>query len=310
MTVTGTNDAPVVISADGSGTVSELPHGDPDENNRILSDTGTIAFEDVDLSDIHGVSVAENGAGYRGSLTAAISDAATGEGAGEVTWTFSADDAALNDLSEGETVVQTYNVTVDDGHGGTATQTVAITLVGAADNTPPIANAAILVTDEDVTVSGTLTATDPDPDDINFAIVPGSELGGAITSFDSDTGDFTFTPTPNYSGTASFQFTADDGTETSAQAIATVDVSPVADVPFLAVDVPAAEKIKTFAAETTVNQESQLAQLAPQVIQLSDGRVLFTWHGFDIDVDGDNTGISARVGVVDSDGNIAWDSCW
>ena len=50
-TVTGTNDAPEVISADGGGTVSELSDGDRNEKDRILSGHGTIVFEDVYPSD-------------------------------------------------------------------------------------------------------------------------------------------------------------------------------------------------------------------------------------------------------------------
>ena len=47
--------------------------------------------------------------------------------------------------------------------------------------------------------------------------------------------------------------------------------------------------------EFTVNAEVQSTQAFPQVTQLSDGQVLFTWTSADPDVDGDNYGIAARV---------------
>src|SRR6202008_2535590 len=51
VTITGTNDAPVITAQDLIGAVTEqvTPAGN-------LSDSGTIAFSDVDLSDVHLVS--------------------------------------------------------------------------------------------------------------------------------------------------------------------------------------------------------------------------------------------------------------
>ena len=56
MTITGTNDAPVVTAHDLTGAVTELvtPVGD-------LTDSGTIAFTDVDLTDVHRVGIAADG---------------------------------------------------------------------------------------------------------------------------------------------------------------------------------------------------------------------------------------------------------
>ena len=48
VTITGTNDAPVVAATDVTGAVTEqvTPAGN-------LTDSGTIAFTDVDLTDAH-----------------------------------------------------------------------------------------------------------------------------------------------------------------------------------------------------------------------------------------------------------------
>ena len=44
-----------------------------------------------------------------------------------VGWDFTVSDAALEGLSAGQTLTQTYTVEIDDGNGGTATQNVTIT---------------------------------------------------------------------------------------------------------------------------------------------------------------------------------------
>ena len=235
VTITGTNDVPVIGTADNSGAVTELPNNDPGENSADRTDTGTITFTDVDLTDIHTVSVSDNGSGYRGALTAQVTTAATGGGTGEVTWTFTVNDADLDDLGPSDTLNQSYDVTVSDGNGGTKTETVTVTITGAADNTAPIADAQTLSADEDTPLNGTVTATDPDPDSQTYALVANSATNGSVTSFDANTGAFTFTPDADFSGVASFQFTAFDGSETSGPATVTIDVAPVADAPTLEV---------------------------------------------------------------------------
>lgn len=133
VTINGVNDGPVITGGDTDGAVSELASGDAGSNTATLTDSGVISFADVDLSDSHSVSVVDGGAGYLGTLSASVSDASTGDGSGAVTWDFSVADGALDSLQEGEVVNQSYAVTVDDGNGGTATETVNVAITGAAD---------------------------------------------------------------------------------------------------------------------------------------------------------------------------------
>ena len=273
VTITGTNDVPVIGTADNSGAVTELPNNDPGENSADRTDTGTITFTDVDLTDIHTVSVSDNGSGYRGALTAQVTTAATGGGTGEVTWTFTVNDADLDDLGPSDTLNQSYDVTVSDGNGGTKTETVTVTITGAADNTAPIADAQTLSADEDTPLNGTVTATDPDPDSQTYALVANSATNGSVTSFDANTGAFTFTPDADFSGVASFQFTAFDGSETSGPATVTIDVAPVADDPTL----DAALAPEPIAGEFRVNSYTTADQSAPSVAALSDGGFVLIW---------------------------------
>ena len=67
MTITGTNDAPVITAEDLTGAVTELvtPVGN-------LTDTGTIAFTDVDLTDVHLVSANGTPVGTRWAALTAV----------------------------------------------------------------------------------------------------------------------------------------------------------------------------------------------------------------------------------------------
>ena len=71
------------------------------------------------------MTVTGNGtSGYRGTLTASVTEDATGDGEGTVKWTFTASDGALDTLAAGQTVTQTYTLTLSDGEaGGTSAQT-------------------------------------------------------------------------------------------------------------------------------------------------------------------------------------------
>jgi len=135
VTVNGTNDAPTIDAGgtDAAGSVTELPDGDPNEGTAIHSDSGAVAFDDLDLSDTHSASFTPQGGGYLGTFTLDPVDQ-MGDSVG---WDFTVSDAALENLSEGETRTQTYTVQIDDGHGGTVTQDVTITINGAGVGTGP-----------------------------------------------------------------------------------------------------------------------------------------------------------------------------
>ncbi|WP_208852224.1 VCBS domain-containing protein [Roseomonas genomospecies 6] len=132
VTITGTNDAPVIGPAKLTGAVTEDAGG-----GATLTDSGTVAFTDVDLTDAHSVTavfVSTSGTGQLGVLTAVRTADTTGTGAGgQVTWTYTADNAALQFLRAGETLTETYAITVSDGKGGTVTRNVVIAITGTND---------------------------------------------------------------------------------------------------------------------------------------------------------------------------------
>lgn len=191
VTLTGTNDAPVITSAMQAGGATEIADGAAGENVATHTAGGSIAFQDVDLADGHTVDVTPQGADYRGILTASIADASTGDGAGSIAWNFSVDDSALDDLALGQALTQRYTVSVDDGHGGIATQDVVITLAGTND-APVITSEAQggeVSEDGDLGASGQLTASDVD----QGAVLAWSAAGGAGGSQQNQYGGVEYT---------------------------------------------------------------------------------------------------------------------
>src|SRR5205807_7527340 len=93
-----------------------------------------VTFTDLDLTDSHTTSFAVQAAGYLGAFSLdALAPDSTGGVTGSVGWHFSVADGALDFLAAGQTLTQKYDVTVADGHGGTATQTVTVTINGTDD---------------------------------------------------------------------------------------------------------------------------------------------------------------------------------
>src|SRR6185369_3370845 len=81
-----------------------------------------------------------------GTFTASVTNDTTSDGAGQVTWSFSVNDGALDYLGDGDVVTQTYTVTINDGSGGTVSRNVVITINGTNDaptvtGTPDLAGA-------------------------------------------------------------------------------------------------------------------------------------------------------------------------
>ena len=188
ITITGTNDVPVIGVQDLIGAVTEqvTPAGN-------LTDSGTISFTDVDLADTHSISAVTRVGSTLGTLTASVStdtSHTTGLG-GQVTWNYSVADAAVEYLAAGETRVETFSFNVLDNHGGSVPSTVSVTISGTND-APTITSAstdAIGAVREDastptLTDSGTIVFNDIDLTDVhttNVTAVAGNLLGGTLT---------------------------------------------------------------------------------------------------------------------------------
>src|SRR6266436_9934196 len=141
----------------------------------VLLAHGTLSFKDPDVTDAHSLSVAVKSGPTIGAFLAGVlidttgSDTSAAGVAGDIGWTFAANKAYVQSLAAGETDTEVFTITLNDGHGGTVSQDVPITVVGVND--APVINGGPIVASvqEDggtaTRATGQLTATDPDQTD-------------------------------------------------------------------------------------------------------------------------------------------------
>jgi VCBS repeat-containing protein len=152
ITVNGTEDVPVVTTTSNSFAELAASPGNPSGTSYPNTDSvsGTINFNDVDLSDRPTVATAFSSYNYTGadgvtalSLTPSqqtailkalvLGPTPPNTSSGSVTWTYSVADNALDFLAQNETVTLTYNATVNDLHGGIVTKPITVTIHGTND---------------------------------------------------------------------------------------------------------------------------------------------------------------------------------
>ncbi|MDX5695617.1 tandem-95 repeat protein, partial [Brenneria sp. L4-2C] len=195
--VTAVNDAPV--TADQSLTTAE---------DTPIS--GTISASDVD-GDVLSYTVGEQP--KNGTLTL---DAATGEYTYTPTANFNGSDS--------------FTVTVDDGQGGTTVSTVNIGVT--AVNDAPVTADQTLTTAEDTPISGTISASDVDGDELSYTV--GEAPKNGTLTLDAATGEYTYTPASNFNGSDTFTVTVDDGQGGITVSTVSVGVTAVNDAPVTA----------------------------------------------------------------------------
>jgi CshA-type fibril repeat protein/VCBS repeat-containing protein len=119
-----------------------------------------------------------------------------------------------------------FTVVVSDGHGGTTTITVPVTVTPVND--PPVGTGTPVTTPEDTPVTGVVTATDPDGDPLTFT--PGTPPTHGTVTINPD-GSYTYVPDPDYNGPDSFTVTVSDGKGGTTTITVPVTVTPVNDPP-------------------------------------------------------------------------------
>jgi len=118
-----------------------------------------------------------------------------------------------------------FTFTASDGQATSAPATVEIS-VTRVNNAPTAADQAVS-TAEDTSLAITLSGSDLDSDPLTFAVLTAPAngvLSGAAP-------DLTYTPNPNFNGSDSFTFKANDGLADSAPATVSISVTPVNDAP-------------------------------------------------------------------------------
>jgi len=192
----GSNDAPVAQAGTGSGN----------EDHAI---TGQLVTTDVD-GDTLTYSLADKGDPAHGAVTINPD--------GSYSYTPAADYNGSDSF--------TYKV--DDGHGGTATATVALTI--APVNDAPVAQAGTGSGTEDHAITGQLISTDVDGDTLTYSLADkGDPAHGAVTI--NPDGSYSYTPAADYNGADSFTYQVDDGKGGTATATVALTINPQNDAP-------------------------------------------------------------------------------
>ena len=118
-----TNNAPTTTTSNINVSV---------QKNGTVTDNGTIAFEDVDASDTHSATAtlaSTTHTAQLGVLTATVSATAQ-----EVTWNYSVDNSLIQFLGAGQSVTETFQVTISDNQSGSVAVDVVVTIDGDAVN--------------------------------------------------------------------------------------------------------------------------------------------------------------------------------
>lgn len=146
ITITGTNDKPVVTTSVPTITFeggTSVPGGPLTSD---VATSGTLSFDDVDLTDKHTVSVALTSAtlpdgtvppgplaAFQSAMSVAIAAGAdsTGDGTGTINWSLADLPVYLADfIPKGEVLTLVYTVTLTDSQGATAQQAITVTITG------------------------------------------------------------------------------------------------------------------------------------------------------------------------------------
>ena len=264
ITVTGTNDAPVAsvdqatASEDGSIVTGSLAANDSDADDDVLS----YALS----APVAGLTLNADGS-----------------------FSFDPSDEAYQDLNDGQTreVVATY--TVSDGHGGSSTATLTITVSGRDERpnvVPVVADdvAAALEGGAVVTGSAASNDTDADGDVLRYAVV----TGAAGLTLNGD-GSWSFNPSdPAYQDLAEGQtrvvtatYLVTDGFGGRVNSTLTITVTGANDGPVAAVDELAVNEDQGLVLGTVASNDSD-----PDANALLTYEMTGSVDGLIMDVDG------------------------
>jgi VCBS repeat-containing protein len=234
---TGTNDGPDISVATGDSAAACLT-----ETNSTLSTNGTLTVVDPDTADTVAVSITGfSKSGNAGSLSdatlqamLALTESSLAADTGDthnLHWSFGSTPQTFDYLAAGECLTLNYTVTANDGHGGTDTQTISVTIKGTNDG-PAVVSGGTLnggVEEESgtYTASGSFGFTDVDSSDVHtVSATPGGSgyLGTLTPSVSNDsTGDGAGTVSWSFSvSNADLQFLGEGETRTQTYTV-TVD---------------------------------------------------------------------------------------
>jgi VCBS repeat-containing protein len=222
VTIVGTNDIPT-ISGVSTGATTE------DGASEV---TGQLGVADVDIRDGHTWTVDGHPKGSHGYLAVD----ATGK------WTYTVDTQATQALAAAQEAHDVFMIKTDDGHGGTATQTITVKITGTNDIpviTPHTSGSdrGLVIEDAQLSAQGKLDITDADQGQSTFKPQTVQDAYGTFTV--DGNGNWTYTLDNNNPavqalsgndtlGPRTFTVTSQDGTTTHT---VTVNIGGTNDAP-------------------------------------------------------------------------------
>ncbi len=194
ITITGTNDAPIVTIGGGDSAAETLG-----VTGSTLTTGGSLSVADIDRTDV--VTAAVSNFVKSGDLTGlALSDSqlqamlglnanviSNTQQSGNINWNFNSNGYTFGYLAAGQSITLTYTVTVTDSQGATDTRDVVVTINGA-NSAPDItvqpgdsASSSLTETNSTLSSNGTLSVLDINTTDTVTAQASSVTASGTTT---------------------------------------------------------------------------------------------------------------------------------
>ncbi|MET3334912.1 VCBS domain-containing protein [Bradyrhizobium ottawaense] len=289
----GANDSVIIASSPQSGSVVEDANTTPDLSDS-QSAAGTISFNDADLGDTHSASfaAASSNTTSLGAFSLDSVNETANAANGSVQWHYNLNNAAAQYLAAGQTITESFVVTINDGHGSTATQTVTVTITGTNDSAT-VSSEAKSVTEGDaaaaLNTSGQLSIIDPDTGQAH--VVAQSNVHGTYGDFTIDAnGAWSYTGNGAHNELTAgqqiqdqFTVTSQDGTATGT---VTVTITGSNDAATVSSDSKSVTEGDTAAALNTSGQLTITDPDSGEAHVVAQSNVHGTYGDFTIDANG------------------------
>ncbi|MEH6395112.1 tandem-95 repeat protein [Pseudoalteromonas sp.] len=204
LTINAVNDAPVAVD-----NTAQLQEEGSFEVNILGNDSDIDSGDSLDISSVTVVSAPSNGQ-TQVTVTGAIIYTANANYFGS----------------------DSFSYTVKDSNGAVS-NVATVTMTVEPVNDAPVAQAQTLSLDEDASLLITLLATDIENDSLTYRI-DNDVTQGTLSQQSSDS--WLYTPTPDFNGSDSFTFIANDGALDSAPVNVNLTVNAVNDAPVATAD--------------------------------------------------------------------------
>jgi len=230
ITIAGTTDNRAPVTNPDAASVKEDTAPNPISGNVLTNDTDT---------DGDTLAVTNAGTFTLGYGVLVI------HADGSYSYTLDNSNPAVNALNNGQHLVDSFAYSISDGHGGTASAGLTVTINGTSDNSPPEVAADTNTLREDAvpnTVSGNVLSNDSDPDGNTMSVANAGTVTLQYGSLEIHAdGSYTYTldnSNPAVDAlnngqhlTDTFTYTASDGHGGTASSTLTIRIDGTTDAP-------------------------------------------------------------------------------